>query len=130
MKKYILICITMVLLISVCSCGSKNKEIIDNTINDEEITSLPVNSQVKNPKSELQDVEDQIQKIDDKISTVKILFASSTIESSSLDIVIVSLTTDDNYKVSKNEKNSINEIINNSTIKEIINYKEIKIQYN
>ena len=57
------------------------------------------------------------------------MFASSTIESSSLDIVIVSLTTDDNYKVSEDEKKSILDIINNSTINEIIDYKEIKIQY-
>lgn len=129
MKKYVLVCITMVLIISVCSCGSKNNEKIDNKINDEGITSLPASSRLKDPKSDLQNVEDQIQKIVNKINAVKIMFASSTIESSSLDIVIVSLTTDDNYKVSEDEKKSILDIINNSTINEIIDYKEIKIQY-
>ena len=119
----------MVLIISVCSCGSKNNEKVDDKIYDEATTSLPANSRLNDPNTELQNVEDQIHKIVNKINAVKIMFASSTIESSSLDIVIVSLTTDDNYKVSEDEKKSILDIINNSTINEIIDYKEIKIQY-
>lgn len=83
-----------------------------------------------NPNCELQNLEDQIKKINDTINDAKIMFTSSETVSSALDIVIVSLTTANDYKVSETEEASIEEIINNSTIKELINYTEIRIQYN
>ncbi len=125
MKRYVFIVFMILFTTSFCACGSNREE----SDEEEQDASLQSSLQSTNPNKTLNTVENEIYNISDNIETVKILFASSSIESSSLDIVIVSLTTVDNIRISENDEESIISVIDNSEISEIIDYKDVQIQY-
>ena len=125
MKRYVFIVFMILFTTSFCACGSNREE----SDEEEQDASLQSSFQSTNPNKTLNTVENEIYNISDNIETVKILFASSSIESSSLDIVIVSLTTVDNIRISENDEESIISVIDNSEISEIIDYKDVQIQY-
>jgi hypothetical protein len=125
MKRYVYTVFMILLTTSLCACRSIREEGNEK----EQDTSLQSSFQSTNPNKTLNAVENEIYNISNNIETVKILFASSSIESSSLDIVIVILTTVENTRISENDEKSIISVINNSEISGIIDYKDVQIQY-
>lgn len=127
MKKIYLVSFVTLLIFIFSSCGEKNQNAqgIRPTSKDTNIDLFESGT----PTEVVENLQTLIKESNDNITAIEIMFTSSQIEKSSLDTIIVTITTYDNNKLSKREVDSIKSIITSSKIDKIIDYSKVEIMY-